>query len=134
MASKHEWRAGEEVFLERSHGWSDTEYVRARIAKVYKSGNFVLEGSTQQYRPDRMKLHAYATGDARYRSPTVVAITPETEAAAKRNALNIARKRRVNLAAKAMEHGFWSVVKANERDDVLDAIEALIADVKGEPA
>ncbi len=53
MTEKPKFEIGQTVFLYTEHGTTKT-----KIEKIYKNGNVVLEGSTQQYRPGRNYAHA----------------------------------------------------------------------------
>ena len=50
------------------------------VAKVYKNGNFILEGDKQQYRLSNLGDRAWSTGSSHYLSRTLVRVTPENEA------------------------------------------------------
>lgn len=53
---------------------------RGKVAKVYKSGNFTLEGSTQQYKPCNSAgfgWRAYATGKGSWHYDSLEPITPD---------------------------------------------------------
>lgn len=44
---------GAEVAIQVRHGWSDTRWRKAKVAKVHKTGRFTLEGDTTQWTPFR---------------------------------------------------------------------------------
>lgn len=54
----------EVAIVSRSNWTSDVTYRKARIANVYKNGNFLIEGSPQQWKPGNGK--AYRTGERGY--------------------------------------------------------------------
>lgn len=77
---EHPFKPGVEVALVTYGRWDNSvSFTRVKVAKVHKSGRFVLEGSTQQYRAnynywDKI-WNGHATGDSLY-SPDVELITP----------------------------------------------------------
>lgn len=65
--SERPFEVGEEVVLVSTGGWYRYISGKGKVAKFHKSGNFVLEGDSQQYNPN-----GYATGERRYREPHCV--------------------------------------------------------------
>lgn len=73
-----EWVAGAEVVF-MSNGWGGKIYGRrAIIDKVYKTGNFTIEGEKQQWRPS--SFGASRTGHDGRGAQRLYIITPEVEA------------------------------------------------------
>ena len=66
MSEKRPFKVGDEVVL-ISGSWGRYISGEGKVSKVYKNGNFVLEGDNQQYRPN-----GYATGDLHLYRPKVV--------------------------------------------------------------
>lgn len=44
---------GAEVAIQVRHGWSDTRWRKAKVAKVHKTGRFTLDGDATQWTPVR---------------------------------------------------------------------------------
>jgi hypothetical protein len=54
MSEQHPFQPGQEVaVVSKGRFGPDASYRFTKVAKVYKNGNFVLEGSPQQYRASR---------------------------------------------------------------------------------
>ena len=72
MTEGKPFQAGDEVFIVGSKPHHAT---LTKVAKVYKTGNFVLEGSSQQYRPS-----GHEAGQPRWSPLTVYHATDEMRA------------------------------------------------------
>lgn len=66
----HEFQAGVEVAL-MSGGWGIERPTKRVVAKVYKTGNFLLEGSDQQWRVGFSKGTARHAGESGWRGSTL---------------------------------------------------------------
>lgn len=75
---KDKFEVGDRVAVCNHSSWGPSTYRESRVAKLYASGNFVLEGSKQQYRPGSRSwggdgvLEARAAGPRTYYEPTVI--------------------------------------------------------------
>lgn len=69
---------GARVAIRRRSGFSGYDYKEGFVGKVYKNGNFVLRGDTQQWRPSYSGKLARKTGDSSWHP--AVAILWDAEA------------------------------------------------------
>lgn len=75
-----EWvKPGAVVVMTSTGGWSVRYGEERRIEKVFKNGNFTLEGSKDQYSPESRGV-AYRAGSGRYRSDHCELLTEEVKA------------------------------------------------------
>lgn len=129
MSEKIEWHEGQEVYTSNRGGWYERPYGTAKIAKIYKTGNFVLEGSSQQYRP-RLD-HASETGRS-FGGVWILPINAETTAEKERIEKAHSVRRRVSAIRKKLElRHFWELLEETETD-ALDRLEQLVSDLSGE--
>lgn len=101
MRTIPEWvRPGADVVI-RSNGWGRRFGRITKINKVHKSGNFTLEGDSQQWRPHYE--YASQTGSSGYHMDTCWPLTDETRADMEREARIYAAKKLVSDEATRLE-------------------------------
>ncbi len=95
----HPFQPGEEVAVVSRGRWdSSVAITRVKVAKVYKNGNFIVEGSSQQYRPRPDGKSARETGAGSYSRPSVEKITPGLLAQVAQTELNNRGKSLADMA------------------------------------
>lgn len=102
MTDESPFKVGTEVYKVRRSNWAETGiYQSATVAKVYKNGNFTLEGSNQQWKPSQTyhdggrSWGAYPTGDTTFNRTRVIPVNEETLARRQREETEA---RRLNAA------------------------------------
>ena len=121
MTEGKPFQAGDEVFLIRQARWGNAGLTAAqltKVAKVYKTGNFVLEGSSQQYRPSGHEA-GQRLGSTWF---TVVHATDEMRAnVTEAKELNILQMRALN----ALESATKRVRKADTTAEIREIMATL---------
>lgn len=125
MSSTPEWvKVGAKVMQVTTSGWGDTRYGPVTtISKVYKTGNFLLEGdSKQQWRP--LWDYAVKTGEGYSRASIHMhPVTPEL--LAERDQVLA-----VSLARKIVRDESDRLSKINDEDELIAAAAAITERMK----
>lgn len=118
MSERYGFEIGTEVAIFSDDGWHRNGRVEIkRIAKYHKNGNFVVEGSSQQWRPSTGN-YAIRTGSSFYRSSCRL-LTPEVRAQAEKSMRMYQWRRAVDVIEK---------IKAETvTDEMLAAIKVVLA-------
>lgn len=105
-------------------------HIESRVAKVYKTGRFVLEARPmQQWRPHmaaRDVLEAMPTGGASWHRDKVILWDEDSDAMIRKAMAQQARAKRWS----ALQDGMRKVRDADLTDEALDAIEAALARIR----
>ncbi len=79
--TEHPFKVGVEVAIVSRSRWNKSvSIIPVKVGKINKNGNFVLEGSQQQYRPGKGfdgEWQAFKTGGSRYDGVRIELITPD---------------------------------------------------------
>jgi hypothetical protein len=116
----YDWvKPGAEVIF-RSSGWGNRFGRTAKIDKVYKTGNFTVEGDKQQYRP--MRDYARASGRRAYHSDSLYPLTDEVRQ-------EVIRERRMREAKTivAAESERLDKLSRSESDELIAEADAIRA-------
>ncbi len=119
----NDWvQPGAEVIF-RSSGWGHRFGRVAKIEKVYKNGNFTIEGNAQQYRP--VHDYAYETGGRGYHRDSLYPLTDEIKR-------DVAREQSIRAAQKIVhdEAERPGKLARTEWDELLVEAEAIRARAK----
>lgn len=119
------FEVGTKVVIRTASSWGDPSYSAAiTVAKVYKSGNLVLEGSTQQWKPRSTfgELVAWPTGADMWDRRAVILLNDKTRAEIAEVRARSKRADRLHKIVKRVER-----MKPDEiTEAALDAIEAAL--------
>lgn len=115
----HKFQPGTKVAIERSGYGRWSEWTISTVARVYKNGNFVLEGGTQQWRP--FGDTAFPAGGDRWSRVSVHILESVKERIANDRA---ERKRSSRLVA--IRNRLDGLHPDAVTDTMLDAIEAAL--------
>ncbi len=104
-------------------GWGHRFGRVAKIEKVYKNGNFTIEGNAQQYRPNRE--YANETGGRGYHRDSLYPLTDEIKR-------EVAREQSIRAAQKIVrdEGERLDKLARTESDELLAEAEAISARAK----
>lgn len=119
------FQPGVEVAIVAPRGGGNVSFKTAKVGKVFKNGNFKLEGGDQQYRIVRSfgKWTAEATGNDRYNRTAIELITDELRAAA---AATTRQNKFANLAEQLSRARNTKVTDAQ-----VATLEALVSEIVG---
>lgn len=116
-----EWtKVGAKLITYNSSSWGVSYGPVVTIAKVFKNGNFKIEGRDEQYRSFKDEGRR-AGGDSYGRGPSYKPLTPEVEAAA-------ARERLVDKArdvVRAEGDRLVKMARSSEEDEILAAADSI---------
>lgn len=119
---------GAEVYVDRGEGYA---VKKRKIIKVHKTGNFLLEGSDQQYRPyeqfgvgNTKSWYAIEAGSNVVRSARCECVPVNDETTKRFSERNVAIARRHR--AYALQQRIHRMSSSHFTDAMLDAIEAAL--------
>ena len=127
-----EWHEGMEVYTQHRGGWGgERPFVRDTIAKVYKSGRFILEGERSpktQFRSETRftVLDRLPYTDASKGYTWVYPVTPETTAHGKQIAIDVDIEKRLREAFEVVTRNTRIGSRHKDAKEVLELLESIV--------